>query len=339
MAIRHEQIVVLLNNRPIAPHLLRDRKLVRISDSLDRLDEMELRIWIRKDFPREDVDWIGKPFKVTIESGSDKRELEGDILEVSLQKRSDGAELLVRGIDKLHKAKVMKKTQIFEEMTHSDIAKALAGDVNLGDQVEATSETAANYVQANITPARFLKALAHENAYAVRVDAGKLRFMRPEPSGGDVSVSYYAIQDLKFTTSLDDVVTKVTVMGYDATKAEVVKGQATSVNPKISGGKSAAEIAQQYFGTLEWVVDNSNVVTSSQAKALAQAELQRRASRFVVGSLVCPLEAKAKSGGKLTITDSPWPFDGAFLIREVNHVYEGGQHSTQIEFTSNSLKS
>ena len=317
-----------------------NRLYVRVSDALDRLDEIEVRYWVPRKFDKKDVDFHGTAIKAEIQYESKKRELNGDILEVGITKVATGHTVVIRGIDKLHKLK-RKMISELHEGTASDVASKI-GKAAGAKSVDAqgVSGGATEYVQANQTIASFLKAFAKENNYALRMEKDTLRFVRGDSAGDgeQIELDYDEIHDLKMNYSLNDVVSKVTVVGYDPKQAKSIKGVAAPKDlKKISGSKTAADIVQSKFGGVEWCIDNSNLSQTSQAEALAKGEIQRRAEQFGQGLLTTRLAPEARSGGKLKLKDAPWPLSGSFLIREVNHIWEDGRLYSEIAFITDSL--
>lgn len=332
-----------LDNGALTDVLQRGLQSIRVSDALERLDTMEARFYLPIDQVAKNSSWHGVPFTVTVKTDDGSREIDGDIIEVSFEKvDNSGVYMIVRGIDALHKLKRKSQSKTHEGK-HSDVAEetAKSGGFSKTD-VQGVSSTAYTYMQTNMSDAHFIRTLALANNYAVRVDDGKLRFVRKTAAGDnqEVKIPWTQVRRYRVAHNLDGVVSKVTVVGYDPLKSDgVLKGQSSSSDAlKISGGQTAPEIVQSQFGAVELVIDNSNITTTSEAGALAKAELQRHADHFVRGSFETDLEPTARSGGFVTIDDAPTPIGGKFLIEEVVHSFDPGTGPrTRILFISDGL--
>lgn len=323
--------------------LARGLQSITVSDALDRLDTMEARFYVPTHEIEKNSAWHGETFKVTVKTDDGDREIAGDIIEVSFEKvDNQGVYLIVRGIDALHKLKRKSQSKTHEGK-HSDVAQetAKAGGFSKTD-VQGVSSTAYTYMQTNMTDAQFIRTLALANNYVVRVDDGKLRFLRKDAAGPSqaVDIAWKKISRFRVAHNLDGVVSKVTVVGYDPLKSDgVLKGQASASDAlDISKGQTAPKIVQSKFGGVEKVVDNSNITTTSEAEALAKALLQRHADRFVRGSFETELSPSIQSGGLVNIEDAPKPVGGKFLVEEVVHSFDPGRGPrTRILFISDGL--
>lgn len=315
---------------------------ISVSESLSRLDEFEIKFYVPAEELEANCEWHGEDYQITVHAaGHEARTLTGEIIEVGLQRHQAAIQLVLRGVGKGHKLKRTWKTKAYEG-THSDVAEMVGKDAGKTD-VEGVSGTAATYLQANVSHATFVNQFAKLNNYAVRVGTS-FRFGRKASAGDGASadIEWGDISGYKVTHSLDSMVTTVKVVGYDAVKAEVIKGEATASDAeKLSGGSDTGpSLAQSKLGEIPFELDNTDVTTTSEADAIAKGELQRRADTFLRGSFVCSLNPDAVSGGTLNIMNAPWPIKGKFLIEEVTHVFPPGDREyTRIQFMSDGLPS
>lgn len=336
-----ESIHIKIDGADIPDDLKKAVTEIRVSESLDRLDEMEARFLLPEVFKKNLVEWHGSEFVAVVQMDDKTRVVSGDLLEVALDRVRDGTYLILRGIDTLHRLKNVRASKNHEG-THSDVAEAIATLSKLGSDVEGTEGSSGEYVQMNETNATFIKRIAEANNYTVRVDEQKLRFVRKDSAGdgASVTVDWNEVASIRLRHSLEGIVTGVKVIGHDPLKDEKVEGESQSSDArKISGGKTGIDIVQEKFGENVLGIDNSMVTQTSTAQAMAKGELQRRADAFVTGTLVCGLQPEARSGGDITIEGAPWPMSGSFVVKEVTHRLSDGAYSTEIEFYSDSLPS
>jgi len=331
-----------LKGAKLPPILEKGLQSIVVSDALDRLDTVEARFYLPAGKLDANAAWHGEKFSIVVKSDAGERKIAGEILEVAIEKVANhGVTLIIRGVDAMHKLKRKRKSKTYEG-SHSAVAESVAKE-SMGAEVQGVSGSARTYMQTNVTDAQFIKSLALANNYAMRVDDGKLRFVRKTSAGENANfqVTWDKVSKYRVAHNLDGIVTKVTVIGYDplASGNPVIKGEASSSDAtKISGGQTGPEIVQSKLGGSVISIDNSNITTTSEAGALAKAEVQRRSEHFVRGSFVTMLAPTARSGGFVTIKDAPWPIGGKFLIEEVIHSFAPGRApETRIQFLSDGL--
>lgn len=313
-------------------------KSISVSDALDKLDELEARYVLTEVEVAKLAKIHGESFQVQVIADKDSYALSGVVIEVGLEKNAVGSvTLIIRGIDQLHKLKRSWASKAYEGK-HSDAVEAAVKAAGASAAPEGVSGTATTIIQANVSAAQFVRSLAKANNYAIKFADNKVQFMR-RGGGAKVKVDWGDMNSFKVNHSLDGIVSEVKVVGYDHVKGALVSGTAAAGDAtKISGGSSGPELVSSKLGAAKFAIDNSNVTNTSEADALAKAELQRRADRFVRGSFVTVLTPLAHSGDTLTIENAPWPIAGNFLIEEVVHSYiSGGRPQTRIFFSSDSL--
>lgn len=317
---------------------------VRVSEAIDRLDEVEARYWLGKTGgPVGLAAKHGSKFKATVKARGKERIVSGDIVEISLEHTDSGGTFVtLRGISPLHRLKRARRTMLHKKKKPEDVAKFLAGESKLSAKVESSSAAAMDIIQANQTDARFLKNLADMVNFQMRVDDDKLFFGRGDSAAsGKGNVTLDIMKDgcrVNVTHSLDGIVDAVTIIGHDHTKSSPkIEGKAKATDiKKIGKGKSGVDLAKK-FGSAKLVIESANVKDKSTADAWAKGELQRRAERFIRGSVRGPLVPEARTGGKLTLVNGPKPLLGTYLITEVIHTIEQSVAETEIKFCSDTL--
>ena len=316
---------------------------VEYIESLDRLDLLLIELELNRNTdPKLTLSQfqVGKPFKLDLcEGDSVVWSTEGDLIEVSHERTSQGHRLLVLGVDGLHRLRGSPEPKLWEA-SHADIVRQIGQRHGLTVQADGVSTQAGHELQED-TDALFLRKLAREHNYYVRVLGKELHFKRWQPQGAAIQVSWGAeLQEISVRAGLQDLVTKVTVQGYDALQDQAITGTASTTDAKnISGGDTGVALAKKLFGELPLSLNHQGYIAASNATARAKAELQRRAERFVQGRARLQGHPKARAGRPLKITGAGWPFDGTFLAREVRNILQPSGYHTAIDFVSDSLPS
>ncbi len=324
--------------------LMRYVERIEYSEAIDRLDAVVFELRIGRNTDAEDLVTsvqAGKPFTVElIEDDAVVTEGAGDLIEVTHHRRQNGSYVMrVVGLDALHRLRGNQPAQVWE-VGHADIVSEIASRHSLTAVADGVDTTAGFALQGDTGDAVFLRNLAREHNYYVRLLGTDLHFARREAAGTDVVCEWGTeIIDLTFRTSIDKMATKVIVHGYDFVTDELIEGEAAVADlKKISGGDTGPDVWQAAFGANEIILNQSGYSAATNATGRAKAELQQRAERFVTGRLLVPGKPAAVSGAKLTINGAGWPFSGDFLINETRHVLDPAVgYRTFVGFLSDSL--
>ncbi|MCA9568328.1 MAG: phage late control D family protein [Myxococcales bacterium] len=285
---------------------------------------------------------VGLPYEVALKSdGTAVTTLKGDIIEVRHVRRAGRHRVTVVGLDSLHRLSDKHAPAQIWDVTHDQIVSEIASRNGLTGSAEGVDGTAGELLQNEGSDALFLKKLAAENNYFVRVEDTELVFGRKQGSGS-VTIDYAdePAMDIEQVTCLDGIVTKVTVHGSDYVQDEAFTGESTSSDLQvISGGDTGVAKVNDLVGARELILNQSGYGDASRATARAKAEMLARAERFLRGSVWVRGNPDAHSGKTVTITGAGWPLDGTFLIRQTAHVHDAHGYRTRIDFVSDSLPS
>ncbi|MFH1466863.1 MAG: contractile injection system protein, VgrG/Pvc8 family [Pseudomonadota bacterium] len=314
-------------------------------EGLDKLDSLSVQLAIPpvKRAKVLALCKVGQPFEVQLGYGdSAAMQGYGDIVEV---RHGIGADapwtVTLRGVDGLHRLGSAQKPRIFSELSHADIVKKVAGDAGFSADVQGVSTTPeAVFTQAE-SAAKFLRRLARENNYFVRVVEKKLSFgRRNQPAGGKVTLEWGKdLEQIDLTANLQGLYTTVRVVGHDEKSDKPIEAKATDSDlKKISGGEVGAALYKSAFGEQIHQIPDAPYQSTSAATAKAKAELQEKAEKFLGGTITCRGTPTAHSGGTVTCKGLPWPFTGPFLITETTHTLEPTSgYRTTITIASDSL--
>lgn len=318
-------------------------QLLDYSESIERLDLLHARLSLEAhgDNAKEVAKLeVGSEFTLTLKDDTSESELGGDLVEIEHVRRPNGAfEIVLVGLDGLHRLQSGQRDATLWEGSHADIAKEIAKRNKLKAEVEGVETTAGIEFQGNVPDGLFLHQLARRYNYYARVSDKKLKFARRRGSE-TVNVDYADAGELRLRSSLRGIVTSVKAHGSDYESGETFVGEAKETDlQKVWGtGSTGVKLAKAAWGEVSLVLNQTGLGTSTAVKALAKAELQSRAERFVTGLLSLFGSPLALSGKTLNIKDGPWPFTGKFLIRETRHLYSPiRSYRTQITFGSDAL--
>lgn len=283
---------------------------------------------------------VGMPYEVALkEDDNAVNTCKGDIIEVRHTRRGDRHRITAIGMDSLHRLADKHAPAQLWDVAHDAIVQEIASRNNLTASAEGVDGTAAEILQNDGSDALFLKRLAAENNYFVRVQDSELVFGRRQGSGSiTIDIAEERNTNLEQRTSLTGIVTKVTVHGSDYVQDEAFTGVAEAADLKdISSGTTGVSVVNDMAGAREIILNQTGYSDASRANARAKGELQRRAEQFVRGGMWVDGNPNAISGKSLTVSNAGWPFDGTFLVHQTIHRLVGQNYSTRIEYLSDSL--
>lgn len=323
---------------------LRNIISIEFVEAVDKLDALNVQFAV----PTVDRDnvlrWaeLGLEFELAIgyAGSGNLREGWGDITEISHAISPSAPQTItLTGLDALHRLKGKSQSKVWE-VSHSDIVTSIAGEHDLTAVVDGVEGSPTHTLQDNQTDAVFLRHLAKEHNYNVRVINQDLRFSRAtqayEPD--TITVNWNRdVENIQLRASINDLVSTVKVKGRNYAQNEDIAAEANAVLENISGGELGIDIVSGVFGEREHLIDHARRNQTSSADERAARELEERAQKFLTGSITVLGKPEAMSGAKIEVDAITYPFMGPFLITQTTHTLEPGVgYRTKIDFCSNS---
>lgn len=257
---------------------------------------------------------------------------DGEVVEVEPHFDVEGARVVVRAFDRLHRLARGRYARTFLNVTDSDVIQQIAGEAGLQAQVDATSRVHEYLVQWNQTNLEFLRERAAALGYLLYVDGRKLFCVKPpsarEPLelkwGEDLSAFHPRLSTI-------DQVNEVNVRGWDPQKKEVVIGQGTTgaVTPAIGVSDKGGALAKKAFSiTAKDLLTESAVRSQSEAEQIAKAVLNQHESRCIEADGTAAGNPKIKAGAAVKITNIGTRFSGAYVVTSAMHRYNAAGYVT-----------
>lgn len=336
------KLALSLDGKALAADVMAYVTAARFIDSMDELDALTVRF----DVPYgPDADSIlalakpGLPYELTITTADGELTATGDVMEASLRFRgSEGWSVTLQGLEGLHRLRGAQTPKVWTGAPNTFLSD-IASRHGLTATAEGVDGNQPLTLQADEDDATFVKRIARDLNYYVRVQEKKLLFGRRHVAKGTkIKVDLAATHSVDLDVSLYDIVSKVTVVADDPTKSELVTADADAAKlKKISGGDDGPKLAKAAFKDRNVVIHNANCTVASLATALATAHMQRAAENLVRGTVRCDATPTALSGQLVEIENAPWPATGPFLICETRHIVEDRVYRTEIDFLSDTL--
>lgn len=265
----------------------------------------------------------------------------GEIVALGADQQPHGRhELVVEAMDKSHRFSGEVKPKTFLEMTWSDIVKKVIGPYGLTAKVDTTSEKH-EYVLQTVSDRLFLTRIADSIGFEWFVDGTQFVFRkRPSPSSvATLSWIDETLQRFEVRASAADVVSKVTVRGWDRVNSKEINGEASAASGADAIG-SDAPLAKHAFDkgkpmSKAFELVPGAIITSAEAKQAATGVLadSQRALLRVAGEAAG--DPKIKAGVWVEVKDCGTKLAGKYYVTECEHVFGGDQpYRTRFKLTS-----
>ena len=238
--------------------------------------------------------------------------------------------VIVFAEDKLMKLRMTRGTKVYEQMSDSDIASAIANRHGLTPDTAADGPTYDRVVQLNQSDLAFLRARAARIQAELWCDDDTLNF-KTRGNRNATAVTLVQGNQLLAVNVRADLAhqrTKIVVSGYDASQRATIEQDADVgvVQAETSGGQVGPAVLERAFGERVSNVVRDVPLVDGEATAWAKSELLSRARAFVTVVGTTRGTPDLVVGSKITLDRVGAPFDGAdYYATRVRHTYD--QHA------------
>jgi phage protein D len=257
---------------------------------------------------------------------------------------SQGARIIIRGYDHSHRLIGYDRTETYQDVTDSDIARTVAqrAGVEVG-KIDESSISHKHVSQLDQPDWDFLKARAKEADFEVRVVDGKLEFTRrPQaseaPTPGDLTqrqplqlVWGTTLQEFYPRVTAAEQVRDVEVRGWDAENKQVVVATARAETTAVDLEDKPADLAAIY-GRDRWVATASPVMTQAAADEAARAEAERIAASHAEAEGVAFGDPALKAGVPVSV-GGVGRFSGRYVLTHTRHTFDDRGYTTWFQVT------
>lgn len=233
------------------------------------------------------------------------------------------ARLVVRGYDTSHRLYREMKSTAHLNKKDSDLAREIAGTVNLQAEVEATSTVYNHIFQHNQSDLAFLQERAWRIGFECFVEDGKLIFRKP-PGGGETVTLTWGGDLLSFypRMNLAEQVDEVIVRGWSVADKRAIVGRAQQgeLYPEIEESQDGAAWAQT-FGAGKHIHLGETVMSQAEADTLAAARLNELSGAFVQAEGTALRRPDIRAGRFVRLEALGSRFSGTYLVTTARHTY------------------
>ncbi len=252
---------------------------------------------------------------------------------------AEAPEVAVYAEDRLMELRMTQRTRSYDAMTDAEIVREVASAHQLPVEVDIDGEPHDVVQQWNQSDLAFLR----ERARLVRAelwldDAGTLHFKARDrrPATELTLAQGGALISLQARADLAHQRTSVRVSGFDADARASIDEEAddAEIRGEVVSGRTGPAILRQVLGARSSQRVREAPLNTSEAAAIARAELLRRARRFVQVHGVTSGTPDMIVGTRLTLERVGRPFSGGgYHVTRVRHTHDLGR-GFRTEFTA-----
>lgn len=287
---------------------------------------------------------IGADVDLAVVSGASPREesllVAGRVTALEAEFDPSGTLTVVRGYDPSHRALAGRRTVVYRNASYSDIVKEVVRRTGLRPgRVEATRPVFDHVTQCNQSDWGFLRQLAREVGFDVRVEAGRVDFHRPADAATGPPVGQLGSTDplqltlhedllrLRCSLTATQQVNQVEVRGWDVTTKRAVVGRADPSSTAASLGVNPGAVASR-LGRADHVVAHSPLQTQQAVEVAARAASEEIGSSFGAVDGVARGNPKLRAGTAVSVGLVGSPFDGRYTLSTARHVFDEDGYTT-----------
>ncbi len=327
-----DKVEIKVGGTALTADVQNDLAFVRVEESVQLPNAFELHFYdpFFQLFDRN-LFKIGSAIEVSFRAGSSLVNVtKGEVTTINIEQgRGTGNELVVSGVDKMHRLHKKPKSHTFLNMTDSAIVSKVISDAGLTADVDSTSDTHAYVVQHGQTDYEFILDRAMRNGYHVYFADGKVAFKKKPSASGTAPALAWGTNLTKFKVRLSasERADDVTVNSWDPTQKKTIAGKATAASdlamkyttaPVLAAVESQAKSS---FGTVSRMTGHIPVDTQAEAKALASSYLLKAMGSEVVVRGEAFGNPNIAAGASVAISGVGASLTGSYTLTSVEHVY------------------
>lgn len=234
------------------------------------------------------------------------------------------AELVVMAEDALQRARLARRTKVWDDLRLSALATEVARGAGLTPRVTGLSDSIGTHVQLNESDLSFLRRLLERHDGDLQVVGTELHVSpRSDVERGTIELRLGGqLRRARFVADLAHQVSRITTSGWDPDRGQRVSATSQGEHLGPGQGRSGASLLEAAFAPRTEHVGHPTVRTEAEARALADAAFDQRARRFVVLEGTAEGNPRVRVGTRLRIRGASRRFENTYYVVHACHRYD-----------------
>jgi len=264
--------------------------------------------------------------------GIDETIFKGIVTRHSLKVRQGKRELNIECRDKATLMTIARNSNLFDEVTDSDIATTILSDYGLDGNIEDSSVSHASLVQYDSTDWDFLISRAEASGLVTIANEGKIDLVKPELESTAVATIRFGTNLIEFDAEIDGCQQygKVKAQAWDSSSQDLIEAESNDPGWTTPGNFDATEISTN-SGAEEFVLRQPGKLTEEEAQKWADAKLLRSRLAFLCGRARVQGFSKAVPGITIAIEGMGDRINGMAWVSGVRHEISQGNWVTDLQ--------
>ena len=273
---------------------------------------------------------IGKPVEVQLGALTERVPqtiFKGEVVTIEPTFGAGGCHVLVRAYDRSHVLHRARRVRTFQNQTTSDIVKKVLGEAGLTAKCEASGDPYEFVQQDNETDWDFIWRLADRAGleFVVDGDVGELR--KPTAEGAIELRWPETLRSFAPRATAVQQVQEVTLRAHNPKTKQTIEAVVTRPEQIAQIGMKRADVT--VFDDASIHVATEPVESQGEAKALAQALLDKLANGYIAAEGVAPGNPRIRAGCTVNVTGVGAKFSGTYRVAHSTHVLRAGAYETR----------
>jgi uncharacterized protein involved in type VI secretion and phage assembly len=266
----------------------------------------------------------------SIDESTTETLFKGEVATVEPDFQAGSVRMVVRAYDKSHRMMRTRKQRAFTNQTVSDIVAKICGEYGLSADTESSGDPLEYVIQHNETDWDFIwRHATRLGMEFVVLDESRARLAKPGESSPEVELRYPDdLQSFQPRVTAVQQMDTVNVRGFDFKSKRQVVSTSESPHQVTQAGIERDDVTGK-FGETTLEIAGQSFRTSSEADAIAQAQLDQFANAYLAAVGACFGNPKIKAGVKLKISGVGANYSGTYYVAKVKHtIRTGGAYMT-----------